>query len=175
MIGNARNRAQAPAATAAQIVTFRVGTESFGLDITSITEVIRPLSITALPHMPKFVKGVINLRGAVIPVVDLRERFGLADVRNNPRTMRMMITRGALPSKGTGTSLLGLVVDSVQDVLQVPLASIGPAPAGAMGERSGFISGVARVADALIILVDIGRILSGEERSLLAEARDVNA
>ncbi len=176
MIGNTKNRAQTPAATTAQIVTFRVGAESFGLDITSITEVIRPLPITSLPHMPKFVQGVINLRGAIIPVVDLRERFGHADVRNNPRTMRMIITRGAVPGKGPGNlRLLGLVVDSVQDVLQVPSASIGPAPEGATGERAGFISGVARMADGLIILLDIGRILTGEERSLLAEARDVNA
>ena len=126
--------------------------------------------------MPQFVKGVINLRGTVIPVVDLRERFGLTDVRNNPRTMRMIITRGAFPGKGTGAvRLLGLVVDSVQDVLEIPSSSIGPAPEGAMSERAVFIAGVAKIAERLIILLDIGRVLSGEERTVLAEAGNVSA
>lgn len=174
MIGTVKHKKEAPAEAIAEIVTFQVGAESFGLDISAITEVIRPLRVTSLPHMPKFVQGVINLRDAIIPVVDLRERFGLAEVRNNPRTMRMIITRGALPGAGTGARPLGLVVDSVQDVLQVPARSIGPAPEGAMGERAGFISGVARVADRLIILLDIGRILNREERSVLAEAGNVS-
>ncbi len=174
MIERTRNTKQAPAEAVAQIVTFRVGAESYGLDIAAITEVIRPLPITSLPHMPKFVQGVINLRGAIIPVVDLRERFGLADVRNNPRTMRMIIARGALP--GTGPArMLGLVVDSVQDVLQVPASNIGPPPEGARGERAAFISAVAKVADRLLILIDIGRVLSGEERKVLAEAGNVGA
>ena len=176
MIGKAKNRTQTPAETTTQIVTFQVGTESFGLDIGAITEVIRPLPITSLPHMPQFIKGVINLRGTIIPVVDLRERFGLADVRNNPRTMRMIITRGAFAGKGTGSvGLLGLVVDSVQEVLDIPSSSIGPAPEGAMSARAVFIAGVARVADRLIILLDIGRVLSGEERTVLAEADNVSA
>ncbi len=175
MIGNAKTRAQTPAAATAQIVTFRVGAESFGLDIASITEVIRPLPVTSLPHMPRFVKGVISLRGVIIPVVDLRERFALTDVRNGSRTMRMIITRGALPQRGSGAlRLLGLIVDSVQEVLDVPAASIGPAPEGATGERAAFISGVARVADRLIILLDMGKILSGQERAVLTEARDVS-
>jgi purine-binding chemotaxis protein CheW len=176
MIEHTRNTKQAPADTVAQIVTFQVGAESYGFDIQVITEVIRPLPITSLPHMPKFVQGVINLRGIIIPVVDLRERFGLADVRNNPRTMRMIITRGALPEKGAGAvRLLGLVVDSVHDVLQVPSPNIGAVPEGAMGERAGFISGVAKAADRLIILLDISRVLSGQERSVLAEAGNVSA
>ncbi len=176
MIGNAKNRTQKPAETTTQFVTFQVGAESFGLDIGAITEVIRPLPVTSLPHMPKFIKGVIDLRGTIIPVVDLRERFGLTDVRNNLRTMRMIITRGALTGRGTGAvRLLGLVVDSVQDVLDIPSSGIGPAPEGAMSERAAFIAGMARVADRLIILLDIGRVLSGEERSVLAEAGNVSA
>jgi purine-binding chemotaxis protein CheW len=176
MIRNSKNRAQAPAEATEQIVTFQVGAESFGLDIRAITEVIRPLPLTPFPHMPQFVKGVINLRGTIIPVVDLRERFGLADVKNNPRTMRMIITRGALPGRAAGAvRLLGLVVDSVQEVLDIPFSSIGPAPEDAMSARAEFIAGVAKVADRLIILLDIGRVLSGEERTVLAEAGNVSA
>ncbi len=175
MIGMTNNRAQAPVESTVELVVFHVGVEAFGLDIATVTEVIRPLPITALPHMPRFVQGVINLRGTIIPVVDLRERFGLADARSNSRTVRMIITRGALPGSGASVvRLLGLVVDSVRDVLRVPLSSIGPAPEGATTEQARFISGVARVADRLIILVDIGKILSGEERTALAEAGNVN-
>ena len=79
-----------------QMVTFQVGAEEYGLDITAITEVIRPLKITALPRMPEFVEGVVNLRGAIIPIVDLRKRFGLPAGTESRRTTRMLITRGAI-------------------------------------------------------------------------------
>lgn len=158
-----------------QIVTFHVGQEEFGLDIGVITEAIRPLKITPLPHMPRFIEGVINLRGTIIPVVDLRKRFGLTNIQNDPRKMRMIITRGALNgSAGTEKDLLGLVVDTVREVLHVPLRDIGPAPEAATSGQAGFIAGVAKVADRLVIILDIGRVLSGEERAALAEAGDVH-
>jgi purine-binding chemotaxis protein CheW len=155
---------------ALRIVTFGVGAEAYGLDINSITEAVRPLRITALPRMPQFVEGVVNLRGAIIPVVDLRKRFGLAEIADNARTLRMMIVKGAFH----GAEPLGLVVDSVQDVLHVPKKQIEPAPEAAMGPRADFIAGVAKVADRLVILVDITKILSREERAALAEAGNVN-
>jgi purine-binding chemotaxis protein CheW len=154
-----------------QLVTFQVGAEEYGLDINSITEVVRPHKITPLPRMPQFIEGVINLRGAIIPIVDLRKRFGLAEVRDDLRKMRMMITKGALPaSPGTRQELLGLVVDAVKEVLHVPKKDIEPAPEAATGEQADFITGMGKVGDRLIILVDIARILSQQERSALAEA-----
>jgi purine-binding chemotaxis protein CheW len=157
-----------------QIVTFQVGTEEFGLDIGVITEAIRPLRVTPLPHMPQFIEGVINLRGMIIPVVDLRRRFGLADIQNNPRKVRMIITRGALQVAGGGPQhLLGLVVDAVGEVLHVLPSQIVPAPEVATGDRAGFIAGVTKLADRLVILLDIAMILSGDERAALAEAGNV--
>ena len=158
----------------AQIVTFHVGQEEFGLDIGVITEAIRPLSITPLPRMPQFIEGVINLRGIIIPVVDLRKRFGLADIQNNPRKMRMIIIQGALHGAGGPQKLLALVVDSVREVLHIPLRQIEPAPAAATGVQAGFIGGVAKAMDRLIIIIDITGILSGEERTALAEAGNVH-
>jgi purine-binding chemotaxis protein CheW len=154
-----------------QIVVFQVGGEEYGLDIRSITEVVRPLRITALPRMPEFVEGVINLRGVIIPVVDLRTRFELANITDNQRTMRMMITRGAVSgATGTGRELLGLVVDRADEVIQVPKHDIEPAPEAATGEQVDFITGMGKVGERLIIMLDITKILSQQERSALAEA-----
>ncbi len=154
-----------------QLVTFQVGPEEYGLDINAITEVIRPLKITPLPRMPQFIEGVINLRGVIIPIVDLRKRFALHEVRNDTRKMRILITKGAVPAAGLGRKeLLGLVVDGVQEVLHVPRKEIAPPPGAATGEGADFISGVGKVGERLIIIVDITKILSQQERSALEEA-----
>lgn len=154
-----------------QLVTFYVGLAEYGLDINSITEVIRPLKITPLPRMPEFIEGVVNLRGTIIPIVDLRKRFALAEIRNDPRKMRMLITKGAVPAPSRGgKGLLGLVVDGVQEVLHVPRKDIDATPEAARGEQADFISGMAKVDERLIILLDIGKILSQQERTELAEA-----
>jgi len=174
MLRVAKNKKTTVIEELAQIVTFHVGQEEFGLDISAITEAIRPLPVTALPRMPKFVEGVINLRGIIMPVVDLRKRFGLSEIRNDPRKMRMIIIRGALTGRGGPQKLLALVVDSVREVVHVPLRQIESAPAAATGAQAGFIGGVAKVMDRLIIIIDITRILSGEERTALAEADHVH-
>jgi purine-binding chemotaxis protein CheW len=154
-----------------QLVTFHVGAEEYGLDINSITEVVRPQKITTLPRMPQFIEGVINLRGTIIPIVDLRKRFGLAEIRDNLRKMRMVITKGAIPSSpGSRQELLGLVVDVVNEVIHVPKKDIEPAPEAATGAQADFITGMGKIGERLVILVDITRILSQQERSALAEA-----
>lgn len=154
-----------------QLVTFHVGTEEYGLEINSITEIVRPHKITPLPRMPKFIEGVINLRGTIIPIVDLRKRFALATISDNPGKMRMMITRGAVHgTAGNGRELLGLVVDGVSEVLHILKKDIEPAPEVATGAGAEFITGMGKVADRLIILLDITRILSQQERAALAEA-----
>lgn len=154
-----------------QLVTFQVGTEQYGLEINSITEIVRPHRITPLPQMPEFIEGVINLRGTIIPIVDLRKRFALATIHDDPRKLRMMITRGAAHgAAGNGKKLLGLVVDGVNEVIHVPKKNIEAAPDAAMGVSSDFITGMGKVADRLIILLDITRILSQQERIALGEA-----
>jgi len=154
-----------------QIVTFHAGDGEYGIDIHSVTEAIRPLKVTPLPRMPQFVEGVINLRGAIIPIVDLRKRFGIPASGADPRTFRMLITRGAVDSG----ELIGLIVDSVQEVITLFRKEIEPAPDAATGEHARFISGVAKIEGRLVILIDILRILSREERAALAEVGDVHA
>ncbi len=154
-----------------QLVTFQVGTEEYGLAIHSITEVVRPLKITPLPKMPAFIEGVINLRGVIIPVVDLRNRFDLKTTGSDQRKMRMIITRGAvLRAAGPSGDLLGLLVDNVDEVIHVPKKNIDAAPSAATGRNADFITGMGKVGDRLIILLDITRILSQQERAALAEA-----
>lgn len=154
-----------------QFVTFQVGDEEFGVDIRCITEVIRPLKIKPLPQMPQFIEGVVNLRGMIIPIVDLRKRFALTRIIDNPKKMRMLITKGAIPGiSRTGRELLGMVVDSVQEVLHINRKDIEPAPEAARGQHAGFITGMGKVSDRLIILIDSSMILSQQERSALAEA-----
>jgi purine-binding chemotaxis protein CheW len=156
-----------------QLVTFQVGAEEFGLDIRSVAEVVRPLRITSLPRMPEFIEGVINLRGAIIPVVDLRKRFGLEAATGPAKKSRMLITRGAVRGPGSaGGDLLGLVVDGVREVLFIPRQQIDPTPAAARGLQADFIGGVGKTGDRLVILVDITKILSRQEREALAEAGD---
>jgi purine-binding chemotaxis protein CheW len=156
---------------AMQIVTFQVGAEEYGLDIKSITEIIRPLKITPLPRMPKFIEGVINLRGMIIPIVDLRKRFSIGETSRNAKAVRIIVIRGAVPgAAGGGKELLGLVVEEVREVLHMPNKDIEPAPASAVGRDAEFITGMGKVGERLIIVIDITRILSQQERSALAEA-----
>ncbi len=153
-----------------QLVTFQVGAEEYGIDINAITEVIRPLKVTPLPKMPAFVEGVINLRGVIIPVVDLRRRFEQATIANDPRKMRMVITRGAVRGAGgKSPDLLGLVVDRVDEVVFIPKKDIEPAPEAATGANADFVTGMGKMGNRLIILLDIARILSRQERAALAE------
>jgi purine-binding chemotaxis protein CheW len=157
-----------------QIVTFRVGPEEYGMNIGVITEVIRPLKITPLPRMPEFIEGVINLRGVIIPIIDLRKRFALAEIIDNPRTMRMVITRGAVAgASGSDKGLLGLLVDSVHEVLHLNKKDIEPAPHAATGEFADFITGMGKAGERLIILLDIPKVLSQQEHSALAKAGNV--
>ena len=108
-----------------QLVTFHVGKEEFGVDILAVREINRMMAITRVPHAPEFVEGVINLRGQVIPVVDVRSRFGLAAAEHDKNTRIVVVE---LPGK-----VVGFLVDSVSEVLRVSAALVEPAPAIAGG------------------------------------------
>jgi len=174
MIGAAKEKKTATTEETIQLVTFHVGPEEYGLDINALTEVVRPLKVTTLPGMPQFIEGVINLRGLIIPIVDMRKRFCLRELRDDPKKTRMIITRGAGhgPAGKTG-ELLGLVVDSVSEVLHVPLRSIDRAPEAATGQTADYIAGLGKVGGRLIIILDRARLLSRQERVALAEAGNV--
>lgn len=144
---------------ALQLVTFHVGDEEFGVDILRVREINRLMEITRVPHAPDFVEGVINLRGQVIPVVDLRKRFGLPAVARDKHARIVVVE---LTDK-----VMGFLVDSVSEVLRVPRNILEPAPSIAGGIDSRYIQGVVKLEDRLMILLDLHRLLNrGETQEL---------
>jgi purine-binding chemotaxis protein CheW len=145
-----------------QIVVFELGDERYGLDIASVYEIIRHQPITAVPQAPAFVEGVINLRGRIIPVVDLRDRFGMASGELT-KASRIVVAEAA------GTRV-GLVVDGVSEVLMVPTDSIEPTPQVAANADHEYLRGIAKLGERLIILLELNGLFGAEESSALATA-----
>ncbi|MDD4733005.1 MAG: chemotaxis protein CheW [Desulfovibrio sp.] len=142
-----------------QLVTFRIGEEEFGVDILAVQEIIRTMAITKVPKAPNFVEGVINLRGKVIPIVDLRRRFGMED-RAGDKHNRIIVIE-------TGNIIVGFMVDSVSEVLRIPASTIEAPPAVVSGLESDYIDGVGKLDDRLLIMLDLDRLLSGQEKEAL--------
>ncbi|MGD9610289.1 MAG: chemotaxis protein CheW [Desulfovibrionaceae bacterium] len=142
-----------------QLVTFSIGEEEFGVDILSVQEIIRMMDITKVPRAPDFVEGVINLRGKVIPIIDLRKRFGLS-TRDHDKHTRIIVIE-------INNMIVGFVVDSVSEVLRIPASTVEPPPPVVSGLESEYISGVGKLEDRLLILLDLNKLLSGEERDML--------
>ena len=127
-----------------------------------VQEIIRVAEITQVPRAPRAVKGVINLRGKVIPVIDLRRQLGLGEVEPGRATRIVVVTFEG--------RLLGLLVDSAQQVLKVPVSSIEAAPEEVVEIDSNYIRGVAKLEDRLIILIDLGTVLARELKEAGSEA-----
>jgi len=138
-------------------LTFALANEEYGLEILKVREIIGYIDVTAVPQTPHYVKGVINLRGQVIPVVDLRAKFGMetADVTEQTCIVVVEIT------EGQRTCSTGIIVDGVQEVLDIPAASIEEAPQFDAAMDTDFILGMGKVGDSVKILLDINRVLGG--------------
>jgi len=139
-----------------QLACFRIGGEMYALDILRIKEIIRPQKLTPVPKAPPFIEGVINLRGAVIPVVDLRKRFDHA-AGGTDRKTRVIIC--AISGK-----VIGLIVDEVTEVRRYSRQEVQPAPQFLRGKGAEFFLGVCRRDDDLVMLLDLERILSSGEK-----------
>jgi purine-binding chemotaxis protein CheW len=139
-----------------QLAAFRIGAEEYAVDIMKIQEIIHPLRITKVPKAPRFVEGVVELRGAILPVVDLRKRFDAP--LETTRATKYIIVRLA-------GRLVGLVVDAVREVLRVPRKEVKPTPEfGAMGKSARFFSGVCHLGERIIMILDLEQLLDVEER-----------
>lgn len=136
-----------------QFVTFTLNNEQYAVDILNVQEINRITEITKVPNAPKYVEGVINLRGKVIPVINLRIKFCL-DEKTTDDTSRIII----MEINGITN---GLIVDSVSEVLRVPSSIIEPAPPMSSDLSSKFIKGIAKMQDKLIILIDIDKLIGG--------------
>jgi purine-binding chemotaxis protein CheW len=156
------------AGQAGQYLTFVLAGETFAIGIMAIKEIIEYSSLTEVPMMPPYVRGVINLRGAVVPVLDLPVRFGKAASAVTKRTC-IVIIEVAL---GSDRHVLGLVVDAVNAVLDIPSGDIEPPPAFGASIRTEFIRGMVKVDSKFVILVDIDHVLAGDEVQALTEMQD---
>lgn len=139
-----------------QFVTFRLGKEEYAVDILKVQEINRIVDITPVPNSPQYIEGVINLRGKVIPVINLRKRFGL-DSKGLDNHARIIVIDVGI--------VIGIIVDSVSEVLRISSDTIDPPPLMAGGVGSEYIRGVGKLNDRLLILIDIDRLFSNEGQS----------
>ncbi len=141
-------------------LTFTLGKEEYGVGILKVREIIGMMEITAVPHTPPYIKGVINLRGRVIPVLELRSKFGLAHQEYDERTCIIVVE----VQSSTETVQVGMIVDSVSEVLTIPEEDIEPPPAfGTSGLDSSNILGMGKVKGQVKILLDVDRVISQDE------------
>ncbi len=142
-----------------QYLTFRVGDEVFALDVFQVREVLDLITITKVPRSPEFMRGVINVRGSVVPVVDLRLKFGLSKTENSMDT-RIIVMDLFLDDENT---IIGALADSVHEVMELDLSQIEPPPKIGMRWRTEFIRGIGKHDGQFIIILDIDRVFTSEE------------
>ncbi len=146
------------------IVGFRIGTETFGVPIGIVHEIVRVPQITAVPDSPDCVEGVINLRGKIIPVVDLRKRFGETEIASHKKN-RILVAE-------VDEKLVGLMVDAASEVLKIPPSEIEPPPNVFEEGDLNYVTGVGKLGGRLIIMVDLTKILQRGELKRLSELAD---
>ncbi len=142
-----------------QLVSFNIGEEEFGVDILKVQEINRMVDVTRVPNTPEYVDGVINLRGKVIPIIDLRRRFGM-ERKEKDKNTRIIVVE--LNSK-----VLGFVVDAVSEVLRINKSLSEPPPPIIAGIESDYITAIAKLENRLLILLDLERVLTTEEHAEL--------
>ena len=145
-----------------KFLTFSLGDEEYGIAIRNVTEIIGIQNVTDLPDMPDYIKGVINLRGKVIPVIDVRLRFDLKEREYDERTCIIVVSINEMA--------VGLIVDSVSEVIDIPANDIEPSPKVKKGESSRFIQGLGKVNDEVKILLDIQNMLFDSELDMIKQS-----
>ncbi len=157
---------EATAQLSGKYLTFALADEEFGLAILKVQEIIKMMDITKVPRMPAFVRGVINLRGKVIPVIELRAKFELPSVDNTDKTCVIVVQIAA----GAGRLTVGIIVDQVSEVLDVTSEQIEPAPEFGTAVDTTFILGMAKTESRVIMLLDVDKILGAHELSAIHPA-----
>ena len=146
----------------AEYLTFTLGTEDYGVDILKVQEIRGYDTVTRLPDSPDFIKGVINLRGVIVPVVDLRIKFKLGEVRYDSFTVMIILN--------VGGRIIGMVVDGVSDVIRLAPGQVRPAPELGAAVDTKFLAGVGTMEERMILLLDIDRMLNSREMALVEQA-----
>ena len=145
-----------------EALAFKLGDEEYGVDILKVQEIRGHDPVTRIANAPDFIKGVVNLRGIIVPIVDLRQRFHL-DIRDNDQLTVVIVLNIA-------NRIIGMVVDSVSDVIRIGPDDIRPAPRMGTAFDANFLLGLGTIDDRMLILIDIERLLSSEELGLIERA-----
>jgi purine-binding chemotaxis protein CheW len=159
--------ATATLARAGKYLSFVLGREEYGLEILKVQEIIGIMDVTRVPRTPTFVRGVVNLRGRVIPVVDLRGKFNMSPAEDTEKTciIVVQVTHNDL------TVTMGVIVDEVSEVLSFQQEQIEPAPSFGGGmDESEYITGMGKLGKKVVILLDVDRVLKGDELEAMAKA-----
>jgi purine-binding chemotaxis protein CheW len=147
-----------------QLVSFKIANEEFGVDILNVQEINKMTQITKVPNAPDFVEGVINLRGRVIPIIDLRTRLKL-EKKQHDKDTRIIVVE-------ISNKTVGFIVDAVNEVLRIPTSIIEPPPQLATGIDSDFIRAVGKLEDRLLILIDLEKVLTEKDKEQLQEVEN---
>lgn len=150
------------AATTSQVVSFQLANEIYGLDIMRVQEIILMGDITNIPEVPSYIRGLINLRGKVIPIVDLRKRFGL-DACETTEYTRIIVVNA-------GETTLGVVVDAVSEVQRIKSGEIEPPPSGLVGMEQAYINGLVKMEKGIMILLNMENILSPQDQLAMSSS-----
>ena len=145
-------------------MVFTLANETYGVDISTVNEIIRMQEITEVPRTPDFVEGVINLRGRIVPVIDLRKRFNL-ETSEETQSSRIIVVE-------LNDITVGMIVDSVSEVLRLPKENTEPTPPMVSGVDSAYLKGVGKWGEQLIILLDINKVLYKEEQEQIARTAE---
>jgi len=148
-----------------QYLTFSLADEIFAVDVAKVREILEFTSITRVPQTPEYMRGVINLRGSVVPVMDMRLKFGLAETERTVNTCIIVVEIAS----GDDKLVLGMLADSVQEVFELEPANIEPAPRIGAKLDTSFITGMGKHGDMFIIILDINRVFSSDDLSGIAE------
>ena len=146
-----------------KFLTFTLGNEEYGIPIQKVKEIIGIMDITNIPKTPLFIKGVINLRGKIIPVMDLRLKFGLDEKAYNQRTCIIVVEISITENK----RMMGIVVDTVSEVVNIQNSEIEPPPQYSAHDDNEFLTGMGKVKGKVILLLEIEQVLTSEELVLL--------
>ena len=152
---------------AGKFLTFGLGNESYGVSVLKVREIIRLMDITSVPQMPAYVRGVINLRGKVVPVVDLRLKFGLARAESTERTCIVVVQ---ITTPAGASALTGFIVDAVEEVLNIAADDVEPTPDFGVALATDYILGMAKIKGRVKTLLDIDGVLSAEALAHVEQA-----
>lgn len=149
------------------IVGFRIGRETFGVPIALVHEIVRLPDITAVPDAPDYVEGVINLRGKIISVIDLRKRFGELEITRNKKN-RILVTE-------VDGKLVGLIVDAASEVMKIPESQVEPPPTVYEQGELNYVTGVGKLRDRLVILIDLSKVMQKGELHRFADLQPASS